>query len=360
MFSSLKLPKNLRLRSKQQPQPNQGLSQNQLEGGPPHLDLTSVAGTKPGVHTSTVVTTNRRSHKWSIDKALCPGFVDRNGNDQKMLTTIDQNDCSLITNLANYGEKESQVYPSDSWSQSNYGQEDVSVTCKLTHVCIERDISGSLGITLRGGVQSNPENNMPLVITQVRPNGPADREGTIKVGDRLISVDGRPLHSVTLSEAQTILKDSGGPVSTLTIEYNVSNMDHLRSSHGTLLVEVNTTRPHSLGLTLVSTRHNSLVIGHVKVGSIAERCGAFMPGDQSLSFGWSRVEGSDMTASDVYSLLWHPKDSVLLIEVLTAPTFNLRGYGKNKWYTTSTPTLSSPGSSATRQGPIYVNHCKLP
>lgn len=54
--------------------------------------------------------------------------------------------------------------------------ENVGVTCKLAHVCIERDTNGSLGITLRGGiVPSNPELNSPLIITQVRTNGPADR-----------------------------------------------------------------------------------------------------------------------------------------------------------------------------------------
>lgn len=54
-------------------------------------------------------------------------------------------------------------------------QNSLCVTSKVSEITLER-IEGSLGITLRGGmVPEHPHLNRPLVITQVRPNGPAYR-----------------------------------------------------------------------------------------------------------------------------------------------------------------------------------------
>lgn len=52
------------------------------------------------------------------------------------------------------------------------------------------------------------------------------REGTIKPGDRLLSIDGIRLHGNTLSEAMSILKQCGQEA-TLLIEYDVSVMGQL-------------------------------------------------------------------------------------------------------------------------------------
>ncbi|KAF7274622.1 hypothetical protein GWI33_012701 [Rhynchophorus ferrugineus] len=54
-------------------------------------------------------------------------------------------------------------------------QNSLCVTSKVTDVTIER-VDGSLGITLRGGyVPEHPQLSRPLIITHVRPNGPAYR-----------------------------------------------------------------------------------------------------------------------------------------------------------------------------------------
>lgn len=52
---------------------------------------------------------------------------------------------------------------------------------------------------------------------------PLCREGTVKPGDRLLSIDGIRLHGSTLSEALSILKQCGQEA-TLLIEYDVSVM----------------------------------------------------------------------------------------------------------------------------------------
>lgn len=54
-------------------------------------------------------------------------------------------------------------------------QSSLCVTSKIAEITVER-LDGSLGITLRGGtIPDNPHLSRPLVITQVRPGGPAYR-----------------------------------------------------------------------------------------------------------------------------------------------------------------------------------------
>lgn len=54
-------------------------------------------------------------------------------------------------------------------------QNSLCVTTKITEITLER-IDGSLGITLRGGaIPDHPHLSRPLVITQIRPGGPAYR-----------------------------------------------------------------------------------------------------------------------------------------------------------------------------------------
>ena len=45
---------------------------------------------------------------------------------------------------------------------------------KVTNITIERE-AGSLGFTLRGGAHPDPLLSRPLIVTHVRPGGPADK-----------------------------------------------------------------------------------------------------------------------------------------------------------------------------------------
>lgn len=97
------------------------------------------------------------------------------------------------------------------------------------------------------------------------------REGTIKVGDHLLSVDGVSLNGLTLAEADAVLRQSDGACR-LTVRYQVSAADRVGNAACPMLVEVESPRPHQLGLSLTNTINNSaVVVDHVKPGSIAER-----------------------------------------------------------------------------------------
>lgn len=190
-----------------------------------------------------------------------------------------------------------------------------SVSSKVAQVRVERE-GGSLGVTLRGGV------SRALVVTGIKADGPAAKEGRVRPGDRLLAVDDTELSGLTLAEAQRALRrSSDSPVASLTIEYDVANMDEARAAtSGSLLVQLerglsgtnfrsipqlflssnetsllsemsitifllvifNATISGELGLTVRETP-NGVYIESLRPASTADRCGALQPGDKLLA-----------------------------------------------------------------------------
>lgn len=128
-----------------------------------------------------------------------------------------------------------QYYPSGFLSMEEMENNPcpISVSSKVAQVRIERE-GGSLGVTLRGGVAR------ALIVTSVKSDGPAAREGRVRPGDRLLAVDETELRGLTLAEAQRALRrSSDAPVASLTIEYDIANMDEARAAtSGPLLVQL--------------------------------------------------------------------------------------------------------------------------
>ncbi|KAJ7329791.1 hypothetical protein JRQ81_015965, partial [Phrynocephalus forsythii] len=170
----------------------------------------------------------------------------------------------------------------------------------------------TFGFVIRGGAHDDRNKSRPVVITCVRPGGPADREGTIKPGDRLLSVDGIRLVGTSHSEAMSILKQCGQEA-TLLIEYDVSVMDSVATASGPLLVEVAKTAGSALGVALSTSMCCSkqvIIIDKIKSASIADRCGALHVGDHILS-----IDGTSMefcTLAEATQFLANTADNVKL------------------------------------------------
>uniref|UniRef100_A0A8C5V802 Glutamate receptor interacting protein 1 n=1 Tax=Microcebus murinus TaxID=30608 RepID=A0A8C5V802_MICMU len=149
-----------------------------------------------------------------------------------------------------------------------------SIIFRTVEVTLHKE-GNTFGFVIRGGAHDDRNKSRPVVITCVRPGGPADREGTIKPGDRLLSVDGIRLLGTTHAEAMSILKQCGQEA-TLLIEYDVSVMDSVATASGPLLVEVAKTPGASLGVALTTSmccNKQVIVIDKIKSASIADRCG---------------------------------------------------------------------------------------
>uniref|UniRef100_W5KVG0 Glutamate receptor interacting protein 1 n=1 Tax=Astyanax mexicanus TaxID=7994 RepID=W5KVG0_ASTMX len=164
------------------------------------------------------------------------------------------------------------------------------VMFKNVEVTLHKE-GNTFGFVIRGGAHEDRNKSRPVTITTIRPGGPADREGTIKPGDRLLSIDGIRLHGTSHAEAMSILKQCGQEA-TLLIEYDVSIMDSIATASGPLLVEVAKPLGSSLGVALSTSMYCNkqvIIIDKVKPASIADRCGALHAGDHILS-----VDGTSM------------------------------------------------------------------
>ncbi|KAJ8920135.1 hypothetical protein NQ315_011792 [Exocentrus adspersus] len=204
------------------------------------------------------------------------------------------------------------------YSLPNYAsQNSLCVTSKVTEVTVER-IDGSLGITLRGGlVPDHPHLSRPLVITQVRQNGPAHRSGLIRVGDRLLKVDQHSLLNKTLMEAQQILKENtqssthGIVLTTLTIEYDASVMESVKYATGPLLLEIDRQVEEEFGLVLTNCCElepddilsAGYYIENIVPASTADRCGALAVGDQLLAIDDLALDAWSGSPQDAERLL---------------------------------------------------------
>ncbi|XP_051911686.1 glutamate receptor-interacting protein 1 isoform X3 [Hippocampus zosterae] len=198
------------------------------------------------------------------------------------------------------------------------------VVFKTVEVTLHKE-GNSFGFVIRGGANEDRNKCRPIVVATVRSGGPADREGSVKPGDRLLSIDGIRLHGNTLGEAMSVLKQSGQEA-TMLLEYDVSVMDSVSSASGPLLVEVAKATGSSLGVALSSStfcNKQVIVIDKVKPASIADRCGALHAGDHILSVDGKSMEFCSLAeATQLLSASCHNVRLEILPQHRTRPALN--------------------------------------
>nr|XP_055237045.1 glutamate receptor-interacting protein 2 isoform X4 [Gorilla gorilla gorilla] len=176
----------------------------------------------------------------------------------------------------------------------------------------------SFGFVLRGGAHEDGHKSRPLVLTYVRPGGPADREGSLKVGDRLLSVDGIPLHGASHATALATLRQCSHEA-LFQVEYDVATPDTVANASGPLMVEIVKTPGSALGISLTTTslRNKSVItIDRIKPASVVDRSGALHPGDHILSIDGTSMEHCSLL--EATKLLASVSEKVRL-EILPVP-----------------------------------------
>ncbi|CAG5128296.1 unnamed protein product, partial [Candidula unifasciata] len=78
-----------------------------------------------------------------------------------------------------------------------------NVRSHIHDVTLTKEVSG-FGLTLRGGMVVDKMRAHPLTVVAVRHGGPADREGCIKVGDRVVAINGYKVAHLTLTETLSL------------------------------------------------------------------------------------------------------------------------------------------------------------
>ncbi|XP_060017054.1 glutamate receptor-interacting protein 2 isoform X6 [Lagenorhynchus albirostris] len=221
----------------------------------------------------------------------------------------------IITLLKNVGERvvlevEYELPPPA--PENNPG-----IVSKTVDVSLYKE-GNSFGFVLRGGAHEDGHKSRPLVLTYVRPGGPADREGSLKVGDRLLSVDGILLHGASHATALATLRQCSHEA-LFQVEYDVAIPDTVANASGPLIVEITKTPGSTLGISLTTGSHRNnpvITIDRIKPASVVDRSGALHAGDRILSIDGTSTEHCSLL--EATKLLASVSEKVRL-EILPAP-----------------------------------------
>ncbi|KAA0714535.1 Glutamate receptor-interacting protein 2 [Triplophysa tibetana] len=223
----------------------------------------------------------------------------------------------IISMLKNIGERVvlEVEYELPPFAPSN----SCSVISKTIEVCVEKE-GNSFGFVLRGGFHEDWHKARPLVVTYVRPGGPADREGTLRAGDRVLSVNGVALNRQKHADALTLIMQSGHKAFFL-IEYDIAVMDSVQKSSGPLQVEISRTTGSVLGLSLTSSLYRNkqvITVQKIKAASIAD---STCSEERSPSVGFERElhHCSSTLPENPFSLESHHPNTVTLPIFLSPP-----------------------------------------
>ncbi|XP_028259797.1 multiple PDZ domain protein-like [Parambassis ranga] len=76
---------------------------------------------------------------------------------------------------------------------------------------ISRSTTDSLGVSIAGG-KGSPLGDIPIFIAMIQANGVAAKTHRLKVGDRIVSINGQSVDGLSHSEVVTMLKNSYGSI----------------------------------------------------------------------------------------------------------------------------------------------------
>ncbi|KRY30572.1 Glutamate receptor-interacting protein 1 [Trichinella spiralis] len=174
----------------------------------------------------------------------------------------------------------------------------------------------SIGFVVRGGRTDGIAH--PVTVVHIRSGGPVNREGRLRIGDRILAINGIDLRQQSLARITDLLSKSTGTVR-LSVEYDVLIIDSIKNTARPILLEIDKPPGCDLGVRLqligdtgyVSKRIFRIV--GIVPASIADRCGAFSIGDELLSVDGVSLQLS--TPAEVKQLLKGSIRSKVTVEI---------------------------------------------
>nr|XP_054764775.1 multiple PDZ domain protein-like [Lytechinus pictus] len=90
--------------------------------------------------------------------------------------------------------------------EDDYDYADI-VPAGIRKVTLQKNFRG-FGLTVAGGADS-PYGELPVFVTSLDPQGPAAESGEVRIGDRIVSVNGREMEGKTHTEVVLVIKQAG-------------------------------------------------------------------------------------------------------------------------------------------------------
>uniref|UniRef100_A0AC34GGZ4 PDZ domain-containing protein n=1 Tax=Panagrolaimus sp. ES5 TaxID=591445 RepID=A0AC34GGZ4_9BILA len=154
---------------------------------------------------------------------------------------------------------------------------------------------------------------MDTVITAIKPGGAADRDGKLRIGDIILSINGQPCRGQTLNqisshltnpkiEAFVVLQRKTPSSQDTTLNGNISQLPYGDTSIDGVhdIVELTRDENHSLGLSIVGgidhcshpfgVNNPGIFVSKIATNSPAALCGKLRIGDRILSVNKETVE----------------------------------------------------------------------
>ncbi|KAK6111483.1 PDZ domain (Also known as DHR or GLGF) family protein [Brugia pahangi] len=153
-----------------------------------------------------------------------------------------------------------------------------------------------IGITLRGGAYGpDREKSRPLTIMNIRTGSPAYQEKRLRIGDRVLGINGADVFNATLAAAQKLLFEAVSTV-VLTIEYYINTIDMTYRNSNCVCVKIEKDFHLEIGIELICEIDHAnkttyaFFIDHLVPASAADRCGALFPGDQIIAINGCKLD----------------------------------------------------------------------
>nr|XP_031321118.1 inaD-like protein isoform X3 [Camelus dromedarius] len=108
----------------------------------------------------------------------------------------------VITSLQNLVGTKRASDPSQKNSGTDVGPRTVEIV---------RELSDALGISIAGG-KGSPLGDIPIFIAMIQASGVAARTQKLKVGDRIVSINGQPLDGLSHADVVNLLKNAYGRI----------------------------------------------------------------------------------------------------------------------------------------------------
>lgn len=175
------------------------------------------------------------------------------------------------------------------------GHTDSSDQMGILKIDLQRGSSGGLGVSVAGG-SDNPHviDSTGIFVTKLIPDTPASKDGRLRLGDQIISVNHTNLESVTHYEAVQTLKYSGENVE-LVVRRKGEDSSHLSGRVLNVILKKN---DRGLGFSIAGGRGNAHVLGDDGIfvtkiisGGAAEEQGELATGDRILEVCGKPMDG---------------------------------------------------------------------